>query len=86
MGMGRRYSMVEDAIGGVGSDMRLLARDSAEGFPLRCYYEKAVPSTEYLAPRKGGRRPEPITGKKIRDQIKAGECAEAADRRDLPRY
>src|SRR5258706_15832461 len=37
-GMGRMYSTVEEAIGGVDSDMRFLARDSSGGLPLRCYY------------------------------------------------
>ena len=50
-GIGRRYSTVEEAMGGVGSDMRLWARDSART-SVRCYYERAVPSTEYLAARK----------------------------------
>src|ERR1700689_5940180 len=44
-GIGRMYSMVEDAIGGVGSDMRFSAPRVHRGLSFRCYYES---STWYL--------------------------------------
>jgi hypothetical protein len=71
-------------MGGVGSDMRLWARDSARA-SVRCYYEKGVPSSEYLVPRKRRRTPESRTGKKIRDPIKL-ENLQTPSRTDLLRY
>src|SRR5580700_1661516 len=44
-GIGRRYSTVEEAMGGVDSDMRLWAHDSSEGLPL-----DATTRKEYLVP------------------------------------
>src|SRR5580698_11009797 len=48
-GIGRRYSTVEEAIGGVGSDMRLFGLVIPLRPFFRCYYEKQypVPRTQY---------------------------------------
>jgi hypothetical protein len=50
-------------MGGVGSDMRLWARDSART-SVRCYYERGLPGTEPSTEKKHGAGAELDLGRK----------------------
>jgi hypothetical protein len=80
--------MVEEAIGGVGSDMRFFGLGIPSGPSLdattRSSTEYPVPGTQYNFAQTETRR-----GKKMRemkDQIKTGECAGSRENRSFLRY